>query len=345
MKNLLISKLQMRFMVFCVCLLAFLVQSSFATARPADFDGDGKTDVTVMRVNGNYKDWYIFQSSTSTLRYETFGYYDDSAIPEDYDGDGAADIAVYRTHPIVTCSHTSTQTNVFYVLRSSDNNLNTFAVGCDAAGNPFQTQDYDGDGKADPTYVASGGVNTRYEWKIAKSSNNYMIEYHAPISGNSQNTPQRPIRGDYNGDGKADFAIFERNHITNQGIFHIKLNVLGATVNSTVFGYDSDTSAVGDYDGDGRTDIAIVRSGSTVEWWWKRSSDGVVNATTFGAFNDKALPGDYDGDNITDFAVFRDGSTCGFGLKCFYILGSTSGYYGFQWGLSSDTTFSNIFIR
>jgi subtilisin-like proprotein convertase family protein len=59
----------------------------------ADFDGDGKTDVSIFR--GSEGNWWI-NRSTGGLLVLQWGIGSDSLVPEDFDGDGKADTAIFR---------------------------------------------------------------------------------------------------------------------------------------------------------------------------------------------------------------------------------------------------------
>ena len=67
---------------------------------PLDFNGDGKTDFTVVRNTGGgaagQVTWYIQTAPGGTPRGVQWGLATDSFVPEDYDGDGKDDVAVWR---------------------------------------------------------------------------------------------------------------------------------------------------------------------------------------------------------------------------------------------------------
>lgn len=241
--------------------------ASITRAKHADFDGDGKTDVSVFRPSdGN---WYILNSSNNSFSATNFGLSSDKITPADFDGDGKVDIAVFRD-------------GVWYMLKSRDGfSVVQFGV----TGDIPQTGDYDGDGIAD---IAVWRPSDRV-WYIQRSLDGFTaIQFGL--------STDRPVANDYDGDGKTDVAVYR------DGVWYQMRSSSGFA--AIQFGIAEDKPVIGDYDGDGKSDLAVWRP-STGVWYILRSSDSGFRAIAFGISTDTPTPGDYDGDGLFDFAVFR----------------------------------------
>jgi hypothetical protein len=118
----------------------------------ADFDGDGRTDLSVFRPSDGT--WYVMQSGSNTFRAQPFGTNGDRIVPGDYDGDGRTDFAVFRA--------VSTG-GIWYVLRSSNNSVSAVQWGLNT--DKPTPGDFDGDGKTDIAVYRNG------TWYIVQSSN------------------------------------------------------------------------------------------------------------------------------------------------------------------------------
>ena len=66
---------------------------------PGDYDGDGKTDLAIVRSNGTNLEWWIEWSSDHSDHVSVWGLPSDlqNAVQGDYDGDGKTDIGIWRS--------------------------------------------------------------------------------------------------------------------------------------------------------------------------------------------------------------------------------------------------------
>ncbi len=302
-----------------------------------DFDGDGRTDFTVVRNTGGGSNgqvtWFTRLNGSSALTGSAWGLATDFFVPADFDGDQKTDIAVWRPAPATQAA--------FYILKSSDNTVQIEFFG-QTGDTPTVVGDYDGDGKADvAVYRAGATAGAQSTWFYRGSLNNPSgATTFVPWGVNGDFVAP----GDYDGDGRNDFVV-QRNGGNGQAQFWMNQTQAGfATVS---FGLPSDRIVPGDYDGDGKTDLAVVRTqGGTYNWYLRPSSTGVASATPFAIFGsaatDLVVPGDYDGDGRNDAAVWRPSATAG--ASAFWILNSVNGAVNFQpFGSQGDFAVANAF--
>jgi hypothetical protein len=275
----------------------------FAASPRADFDGDGKTDLSVFRPGeGN---WYL-DRSTAGFAVHNWGASGDILVPGDFDGDGKADTAVFR--PSSTAGVPD-----FLVLNSSGLTSTGFEWGI--PGDIPVVGDYDGDGKDDVAVFRPADRN----WYIRNSSNgSARIDFFGLPT-------DIPLAIDHDGDGKDNIGVFRPSDST----WYLARSTGAPETNfiAIPFGSSGDKVVPADYDGDGKEDVAVYRP-SNGTWYVLRSSDGSVQFVTFGNSTDVPVPGDYDGDGKYDQAVYRNGQ--------WWINRSTSGVNVAAFGVGSD---------
>jgi uncharacterized delta-60 repeat protein len=282
------------------------VNPAQGSAAPFDFDGDGKTDLSIYRPSVG--EWFYQKSSDGVVPGFQFGASTDKIVPGDYTGDGKTDIAIWRP-----------SNGFWFILRSEDFLVYGFPFGTD--GDVPVPGDYDGDGKTDAAVFRP----TTVTWIINKSSGGVTFHTFGAIG-------DKPVVADYDGDGKTDIAIYR----PSVGEWYYQRSSDGV-VPGFQFGSSTDKPVQGDYTGDGKADIAFWRP-STGFWYVLRSEDFLFYGFPWGLSTDVPAPGDFDGDGKMDASVFRPSDTV------WYINRSTAGVFIQQFGAATDKPVPSAFV-
>jgi hypothetical protein len=157
---------------------------AFQRRTPFDFDGDGRADISVLRSSTNR--WYELLSQTGAVAEETFGLAGDILAPADFDGDGITDEGIFRPSNGQWWYHSSVNGALV---------LNPFG----GPGDIPRPSDFDGDGKAD-LVLFRPSTNTWF--RFGSMTNQEVAPVVFGLAGD------QPVIGDFDGDGKSDPAVF-----------------------------------------------------------------------------------------------------------------------------------------
>lgn len=271
----------------------------------ADYDGDGRTDVSIWRPSTGT--FWVNRTTDGPAGIQ-WGANGDYAMGGDTNGDRKTDHIINRpTTPIEPAD--------FWILHSPSYAFIGYAWG--VPGDKPAIRDFTGDGVDDFAVWRESDTNF---YILAPNDPNPVRVFQFGSVGD------KPFVGDFSGDSKAEIAVYR----PSTGVWYIAAASGNPATQFTAlqFGISTDKPVPADYDGDGKDDVAVFRP-STGVWYIYRSSDQQVQIVQFGTSTDIPVPGDYDGDGKYDIAIFRNG-------EWWILRSSNSTVQVQQWGLAGD---------
>ena len=323
------------------------IRGQLGNRRPIDFDGDGRTDYSIVRFpSGTGVAPLTYWTLNSTNGVEVYNQAGTDAntdfpAPGDYDGDGRDDFAVYRD------GATAGAQSAYYIIKSSDGTFQYYAWG--VSGDETVARDYDGDGITDVAVFRRGATAAAQAfWYIRQSATNTALIVPFGVTGNGTTSLDAAIPADYDGDGKFDIAIY-RFGTSPTNTYIVRQSSDGAITYRSFGNFNTDYILPGDYDGDGKADLAVARTGaaatSPLVWWILQSSTNTTRTQTFGISSDLPAQGDYDGDARTDIAIYRPGTTATAQSNYWVFNSLSNSVQVTPWGNGGDFSLNRFDIR
>jgi hypothetical protein len=319
--------------------------NAFDRSRPAFAAVQGNMNMGTMNPTAlmNVQNHYVNNTYVSFVRADHFFWLVSRAhsppqhyvFPGDFNGDGKTDVAFYYS-------------NGDFWFGLSDGQKLTWSRAVNVAGfgnlvdggHAFYIADFNGDKKTDVLFYSTGDSN----WWLGTSSGtalSFALVGNTPNIGNVLDGKHSVRVGDYDGNGKADVAVYSNA----DGSWNIGLSNGTALTWSSAgatggFGDLLDGAHAfydGDFDGDGKADVLFYYNGDQSLWLGHSTGTALTWSTLgdtkgFGNIIDlghRVLAGDFNGDHKTDLLFYYAGDSN-------WWLGLSTGT-GFTWSQAANT--------
>ena len=229
----------------------------------------------------------------------------------DFNGDGIDDLISILQNTTDHDANTGNDVNRDY-LRLHLFDLNGYMNNVSGRGCDFdnleerwvRVADIDGDGKDELIVIYNEAPNRRLVAYSYVQGVGLMIKANNIVSNNSDMSIQS---GDFNGDGKADVVLINRQHGSGQNPncwlmnFDEYISTFSQIAQGTMHNVDPNITFTMDFNGNGKTDILVCNDATTKIYEF--DNNGVLSIIYSSGYPTKwhdVYPGDFNGDGKTD---------------------------------------------
>lgn len=284
----------------------------------ADFDEDGKVDISVIAASSDRLNQYKNTSTPTSFSASNFlsttnnitGAQPWQHVVADFDNDGKLDMAVTNAN--------SNTLSVFRNTTSLNSITNALKVDFTTGSLPYgiAAGDIDGDGYVDlvVTNLSSNSISVFKNTSIGSS-----INFAAKVDFTTLVQPIAVVVTELDGDGKTDIMVsnFGSNqlsyfrNISSTGVININSLSARSDISSGISPFSISSA---DIDGDGKNDIVVPNySGNDISVIRNTSTGGTISFASSQSFATQSAPsnvgfGDVDGDGKADLLVTNQSS-------------------------------------
>ena len=323
---------------------------------PSDFVNANQNDLNPVPISGDLNgdgiDTYgTFDPITNIFKFGSksvlFAMAGDLPVMGDWDHDGKDEIGVYRPN------EAGTGQSYFYLVTRDWDTLPSYPINvgsadCDILFGPYPNNiplagDWDGDGDDDV-----GGFyppNNNFYLYILDLTSSSVISYPSHPSVPFGINGDKPIIGDWDGDGDDDVGVhrgFDPDY-SNNLVFYFDLDLSGgqSDLNPAPLGNNGDIAVIGDWDGDGDDNIGGYRP-STSTFYTDSNKPVLPNrAPTINSYLPASLTPSVDEGSSLSFSASAsdpDGTTPSYSWKLGSVQQSTSSSWTYSPGYSDSGT-------
>lgn len=310
----------------------------------ADFDGNHVADIVTVHpgqgglavyLGGGDGSFFAVMSDQTATHSDYCSWPDPDLLTGDFTGDGRADIAVLNPGQGGIASYVSNGNGTFSAVFSGQGASHT--DWCSWSTPDSIVGDFDGNGRADIAVVNPG------QGGIASYLSNGNGTFTAVFSDQSATHSDwcswfgaQLVAGDFDGNGRADLAVFNPNqggiasYLSNgNGTFSAIFSAQAAN-HTDWCSWSNPQIVTGDFDGNGKTDIAVVNPNQGGIATYFSNGNGLFTAA-FSAQpgtdwvswpNPQLLAGDFNGDGRTDLCAMSPNQ----GGVAIYLSNGSGGY-------------------